>query len=233
MPYCPKCDMEFVEGVTVCTDCGGPLYDSKEEAVRALKEQEALEQAEYAAAQASMTFDDGLEVLEGENAKTAAAYCGSPVYVNKAQKQEDLKSSASAFIIVGGFMLIFSVLCWANIISLPMTGGSRIMFQSVLTIMGVGSLIIAVKSAASAKSMSGEIAQEENKTQNLLTWFTTTYTADDIDKQIYADTSTMAPEELSLKRFDVIADLLVTNQDLPDQGYVDALCEEIYAKMFE
>ena len=25
MPYCPKCDMEFVDGMTVCTDCGGPL----------------------------------------------------------------------------------------------------------------------------------------------------------------------------------------------------------------
>ena len=32
MPYCPKCDMEFVDGMTVCTDCGGPLVSSKEEA---------------------------------------------------------------------------------------------------------------------------------------------------------------------------------------------------------
>ena len=32
MPYCPKCDMEFVEGVTVCTDCGGPLVESREAA---------------------------------------------------------------------------------------------------------------------------------------------------------------------------------------------------------
>ena len=33
MPYCPKCDMEFVEGITVCTDCGGPLVESKEAAL--------------------------------------------------------------------------------------------------------------------------------------------------------------------------------------------------------
>ena len=32
MPYCPRCDMEFVEGVTVCSDCGGPLLASEEEA---------------------------------------------------------------------------------------------------------------------------------------------------------------------------------------------------------
>ena len=30
--YCPKCDMEFVDGITVCTDCGGPLVESEEAA---------------------------------------------------------------------------------------------------------------------------------------------------------------------------------------------------------
>ena len=33
MPYCPKCDMEFIKGVTVCSDCGGSLFESKEEAL--------------------------------------------------------------------------------------------------------------------------------------------------------------------------------------------------------
>ena len=40
MPYCPKCDMEFVEGITVCSDCGGPLVESKEVA-DAMKKAEA------------------------------------------------------------------------------------------------------------------------------------------------------------------------------------------------
>ena len=45
MPYCPKCDMEFVEGVTVCTDCGGPLVESREAAqAQKAAEKEKLEQ---------------------------------------------------------------------------------------------------------------------------------------------------------------------------------------------
>lgn len=44
MPYCPKCDMEFVEGVTVCTDCGGPLVESREAAqAQKAAEKEKLE----------------------------------------------------------------------------------------------------------------------------------------------------------------------------------------------
>lgn len=30
MPYCPKCDMEFVDGITTCSDCGGDLVGIKE-----------------------------------------------------------------------------------------------------------------------------------------------------------------------------------------------------------
>ena len=43
MPYCPKCDMEFVEGIKVCSDCGGPLVESKEVA-DAMKKKEQEEQ---------------------------------------------------------------------------------------------------------------------------------------------------------------------------------------------
>ena len=40
--YCPKCDMEFIDGITVCTDCGSPLVESKEVA-QAMKQQEKEE----------------------------------------------------------------------------------------------------------------------------------------------------------------------------------------------
>lgn len=42
MPYCPKCDMEFVEGITVCSDCGGPLVESEEIYKKRKMEEDAL-----------------------------------------------------------------------------------------------------------------------------------------------------------------------------------------------
>ena len=35
MPWCPKCRNEYVEGMTVCADCGCALVDSPEEFSRA------------------------------------------------------------------------------------------------------------------------------------------------------------------------------------------------------
>ena len=29
MPVCPNCDYEYVEGITICPDCGAPLVDEK------------------------------------------------------------------------------------------------------------------------------------------------------------------------------------------------------------
>ena len=50
MGYCPKCDMEFVDGITICTDCGGPLVESEEVAIamkRKEQEERLLKQQEY------------------------------------------------------------------------------------------------------------------------------------------------------------------------------------------
>ena len=41
MPYCPKCDMEFIDGITKCSDCGGPLVES-EEVAKAIQKNEQL-----------------------------------------------------------------------------------------------------------------------------------------------------------------------------------------------
>ena len=46
MPYCPKCDMEFVEGITACTDCGGPLYESEEAYKMKKKEEDTKRRAQ-------------------------------------------------------------------------------------------------------------------------------------------------------------------------------------------
>ena len=155
------------------------------------------------------------------------------VYVKKSQQYDDLKSSASAFLIVGGCLLVFSVLCWANVIPLPMMGLSRMISQSVMTVLGILSLIIAFRSMGTAKKVQAQVGEEEKTTKELVDWFLEQYSGDRLDRQLQGEFSQLGPEELSLKRFELIQDILVTHHDLADPSYVDLLTEEIYGKLYE
>lgn len=236
MSYCPKCDMEFVDGVTVCTDCGGPLVESKEAAMamkRKEQEEQLLKQREYLE-QLSMELERQA-ALEGlEEGLTEGMSIPEPVrvYESKAQKYENLKSSASAFLFVGGLLVVVSAVCWTGIISLPMAGTSGYIFKGALTAMAVFCLGIYVKTAGEAKNLKPEIDREKEQTSEIIQWFSSRWSADEIDSQI-GDRESLTEEELSLKRFQIIQDLLITNKDLPDPAYVDALCEEIYGRLYE
>lgn len=218
MPYCPKCDMEFIDGITVCSNCGGSLAEfAKSSAVADTIDEDA-------AADDSSTDDSTDE--DGAADETVR------IYINKEQKHEDLKSSASAFYIVGIIVTAVSILCWIGKIDLPMHGIYKMIFLLATTIIGIFSLVVAVKSTAAARKLAPQIEDENQATQNLIQWFTDTYSGDDIDQAIDG-AAVIAPEELSLKRFSLIQDYLITNHDLPDPSYVDALCEEIYSKLYE
>ncbi len=265
MPYCPKCDMEFIDGITVCTDCGGPLAESKEaaDAMKKLQQEEEAAQkmaeyqkilAEYQALEDAARkgpegnilpedLDEAGEMSAGAavdisreaviTARSGRAPARPQVYIKKSQKYEDLKSSASAFLLVGGILTAAAILCWSNVLKLPMNQASRIISQSVITVMGLACLGVAFTSSRSARAMKGEIAQEETATRQLVNWFAENYSKDQLDARILQESGDLAFEELSLKRFDLIQDILVTSHDLPDQSYVDLLAEEIYGKVYE
>ena len=97
----------------------------------------------------------------------------------------------------------------------------------------LGSLFVAVTSSRSAKKVKGQIADEEQTTRQLIDWFTANHNGEQLDRQILGESGDLSPEELSLKRFELIQDLIITNHDITDQAYVDALAEEIYGKVYE
>ena len=84
----------------------------------------------------------------------------------------------------------------------------------------------------SAKQLQPEIEKEKNQTKELIEWFLSQWRPEDIDREI-EDHDSLPQEELSLKRFQIIQDHLITNKDLPDPAYVDALSEEIYSQLYE
>lgn len=270
MPYCPKCDMEFVEGVQVCSDCGGPLLASPEEA-QALKkeaEQKALEEFLARAKEEGFSLEEGFPLEEGystkdfslenedlsdtsgeENLHSARENSGtdarteirkkmvqqpSSVYVKKSERYQDMKSSASAFLLIGCVAVLLSALIFTGI--LPIAGSSKISFGGILGVMGIACLVVCLKTNKEAARIKGEAAQENQETQELISWFLQAHSAEELDRQLAEEQGgeqNCTPEELSLKRFSLIQDYLITEKDLPDPAYVEALSEEIYSRLFE
>ncbi len=213
MPYCPKCDMEFVEGVTICTDCGSPLLASREEA--------ELQKAE----------EPQWEAQEQE-----PSACNNPLksqpfthtYVKKSQKLEDMKASVSAFYLVGALLLLASVVLWSGILSI-----NGIILKLLVTVMGVGALVVGIKTSSTAKALVSQVTEEDENTNSLISWFLSSYTGSQLDDKLQEENQELSPEELSLKRFELIQDLLITHHDLADQSYVEFLSEEIYNRLYE
>lgn len=241
MPYCPKCDMEFVDGITTCSDCGGDLVESQEAYEAEMREKKKQQQTDAASGRCQQM--DGLDASEpqkngipadakpaGQSGTRAAS---SGIYISSRQRCEDLHSSSSAFLIVGGAAIVFAAVCWTGIIRLPMTGGSRIFFQSAITLLGLACLFVSFRTRSSIAAVQKQAEEEERCTKDLIEWFISTWTGGSLDEELKKDDPGLAGEELELKRFELIQDFLVTQQDLPNQAYVDSLSEEIYHRLYE
>ena len=171
------------------------------------------------------------EAMEEAEQQTRGRHRGAipepTVYVTRAERYEDLKSSASAFWIVGAALIILAVAGWAGI--LPV----NIILKLMFTVLAAVSLFIAWKTGEDAKTVKGQIKEEAEVTEQLIKWFLENYTPEQIDEVITRENGELQDEVLALKRIAFIQDIYITQYDLADQGYVDALAEEVYGQLFE
>lgn len=235
MKYCPDCDMEFYDEVEVCTDCGKPLID-KDEYLKGKAEQEAEMQRRMEQEAARMKELSELEKDTVDSARTAERppRPSSGVYVTRSEKYDDLNSSASAFRVVGAILAVLALLSWGSAFHLPISIPSNPMFRLLVTLMAVGAILISLKTSAEAKTVKGQIREEEQTTESLISWFLETYTPEQVDEAVRRENGNdLMEEEFALKRMIYIQDTFITTFDLADQGYVDALSEEVYAKLYE
>lgn len=155
-----------------------------------------------------------------------------PIYIKKSQQYEDLASSASAFLWIGVGLIIISLLCWFKVIRIPGIGSSRYLTQSMMTILGIISCVIAFTSAKSAKEVRSQVRAEKRVTRQLVNWFLEHHNGTQIDQQILQESGEMRPEEQSLERYKLIQDILITSHDITDEAFVEALAEDIYEKLY-
>ena len=232
MPYCPKCDMEFVKGITTFTDCGAPLVESRE-AWEADREKRLAKEAQEALEAMTARNEAAMEMAPEEPLRDQEAPRPSWSYVTKRQKCEDLLSSCFAFSLVGAVTAACSAACFAGFIRLPFSPGARLIFQGVTAGLGGVFLLIALRTRLSLRSAQKEAKEEEKRTEELLAWFLSGWDAQRLDRAVSEENPDLSGPEMDFKRLELIQDIFVTGRDLPEPDYVDYLSEQIFEKLYE
>ena len=156
------------------------------------------------------------------------------LYVRQEDRYEDLSSSASAFLIVGIVMSVLTLLSFGQQLHLPFALPTTALMRFFLLIFALGAFGLYWKTLREASRAYSHIEEEQRITEELESWFLASYAPEQIDLEILGATRhPLRAEALALKRFDFIQDCFLQRYDGMDEGYIEALSEELYKKLFE
>lgn len=156
------------------------------------------------------------------------------LYVRQEDRYEDLSSSASAFLIVGIVMSVLTLLSFGQQLHLPFALPTTALMRFFLLVFAIGAFGLYWKTRREASRAYSHIEEEQRITEELESWFLASYAPEQIDLEILGATRhPLRAEALALKRFDFIQDCFLQRYDGMDEGYIEALSEELYKKLFE
>ena len=156
------------------------------------------------------------------------------LYVRQEDRYEDLSSSASAFLMVGIVMSVLTLLSFGQQLHLPFALPTTALMRFFLLVFAIGAFGLYWKTRREASRAYSHIEEEQRITEELESWFLASYAPEQIDFEILGATRhPLRAEALALKRFDFIQDCFLQRYDGMDEGYIEALSEELYKKLFE
>lgn len=230
MAWCPNCKNEYVEGITICADCGARLVESldevQEEKISPEPSEEMAEENIWDGAAAEETD------IEPADNDTAQEKGWRNVYQNSAQKAEDNKSSAYMLLIIGALGLIGSILILTGVI--PLYRNALTTRYFVCGVMGALFLLFIVFGIISMKTfkvLSMKAASEDSLVEEITKWCQENLYAASIDEGLF-DTEEIAEEQKYFRRVDKMKQMIQAQYMNLDDAFLDHFIDDYYQNLF-
>lgn len=213
MPWCPNCRTEYKKGVDKCEICNTELVLELEDDFGTNQEKSDS----YAA------YEMQRELEKLRNAK-------SSVYIKKADRYEDVGSSAIIFLGFGAVGFLVVLLNVLHILKLPFFDIINNVSKFSLLLIFAIFFIIGVFSWKKAKQLKSQISEEENITEKINQWMEKKFTKEFLEQ--HTDTS-LSNEINFLNQIGEMKQLLILAFPDVESDYLDMLIEEYYNSHFE
>ena len=169
MPWCPKCETEYREGILTCADCGSALV---EELITSGDNDDAMEEPAFLSPVESdvedMSKEEAIAFLE-ETKKEALERRkrleeGPGLYIESSKKAQDAKSGGLSLLFVGGFGFVCIILILLGIIPLHMNIFSKYLITGVMGTMFLLFIVMGFISVKSYKKFEIKASEEDTLT---------------------------------------------------------------------
>ena len=235
MAWCPKCRYEYRDGIKMCPDCKVELVDERPPIDNELSGKDTdfrNEQFLNINTERTDNFEEFPENFPSDIDKQVSDSDKIKVYQDKKTKAEDFKSSAYTLIIMGVLGLVALVLIELGVIPLHLAAPGKYITYTVMAAMFIIFIITGIGSFRSFKKYASESKSEDELTERINTWV-----HENINKEYItgkAGISEETSDEIKyFKYFEVLKDSVTAKFGELDASYLEAICEELYADIFE
>ena len=254
MPWCPKCKVEYVEGIEVCADCGSRLVDSLEDAAEAERDRNAFEAAfpeemrdgfpeepdpeggdaspsfgEDAGAEDGTRSDPGEEAEDGGTAERREE--PDAVYEDSSQKASEYRSGAYTLIAVGIVGLLALAALVSGLLPVRLNPSTQYIALLVMGVLFAVFVTMGVASLRAANRLAIKGRREQRLKKEMLAFCEEQLDAAELDRRCGA--GDLPEEALYFRRMDLVKALLKEQFGDLEEGFLDHFADEIYAQIFE
>ena len=152
------------------------------------------------------------------------------VYVSKESKIEETKSTAYSFLLVSVFGFIALILFATGVLPVNVADYMKIMLCIVMGVMLLIFFVIGIVSLRQLKTLGTQAEKENDLSSEIISWFTSTYSAKDIDESMDED---VFDQDLYFKRYEIMTRFHSKQYPDLEETFLDHLVEELYGNLFE